>query len=49
MYRPRNTSNVTFNDPPTNCGDLSNIGYTLNGFYPVQLKPVRGNYYLNIT
>jgi len=30
---------VAFNDPPTSCRDLSYIGYTLNGFYPVQLKP----------
>ena len=37
FFRPRY---VTFNDPPTNCGDLSDIGFTLNGFYPVQLKPI---------
>lgn len=28
-----------FNDPPTNCRDLNHIGYTLNGFYPVQWVP----------
>ena len=38
--RPRNYSDVAFNDPPTNCRDLRNIGYTLNGFYPVQLNLV---------
>ena len=31
---------MAFNDPPTNCRDLSKIGYTLNGFYPVQLNLV---------
>ena len=29
-----------FNDPPTNCRDLNHIGYTLNGFYPVQRVPL---------
>ncbi len=27
-----------FNGPPTNCSDLSLLGYTLNGFYQVQAK-----------
>ena len=40
-FRPRNTSyDVPFNDPPTNCRDLSHIGHTLNGFYSVQLNPL---------
>ena len=37
FFSPRN---VTFNDPPTNCGDLIDIGFILTGFYPVQLKPI---------
>ncbi len=36
--KPNNATEEVFNDPPTNCRDLSAIGYTLNGYYPVQLK-----------
>jgi len=39
----RGKQNITeepFNDPPTNCRDLNEIGHTLNGYYPVQLKLV---------
>jgi len=39
---PKNTTEEVFNDPPTNCRDLSEIGYTLNGYYPVQLKIIDG-------
>ena len=36
--RYNNATEEVFNDPPTNCRDLSGIGYTLNGYYPVQLQ-----------
>ena len=34
--KPNHATEEVFNDPPTNCRDLSVIGYTLNGYYPVQ-------------
>jgi len=39
LYGEKNNSNVqpTFYGPPTNCLELSKLGYTLNGFY--QVKP----------
>ena len=40
--KPNNATEEVFNDPPTNCRDLSVIGYTLNGYYPVQLKIIDG-------
>ena len=38
----KNSTEEVFNDPPTNCRDLSEIGHTLNGYYPVQLKLMDG-------
>jgi len=32
----RQSIHSRFNGPPTNCSDLSQLGYTLNGFYLVQ-------------